>query len=153
MSTGSLEAERDHVSGTAMAEVAAIELRDPGPSYERDRQHCILHALAPECRECRLPYPRARNHEPPHAGRYVYRNPARLRPHSLRAARIRSGARIRGVRLDDLAHQTMADDIRVGEVIKPDPIDTRQNALDLHQARILTRWQIDLGLVAGDHRL
>ena len=151
--SGSLQPKRDDVSRPAMTKVAPIELGNRRAADEGDRQHRILHAFGPERGECRLLHPRARSQETPHAGGYVYRNPARLRPHSLTAARIRSGARIRGVRLDDLAHQAMANDIRIGEVVKPDAIDAGQDSLYLHEARILPRRKINLGFIPGNHSL
>src|SRR5688572_32459459 len=64
-----------------------------------------------------------------------------------------SGSRILCVCLDDLAYQPVAYDVGVGEVVKADSVDPRQNSFDLHQAGVLTFRQVDLGFVAGDHRL
>src|SRR3954470_11965513 len=47
-------------------------------------------------------------------------------------ARAMSGARVLSVRFDDLPNETMADDIRVIEIVEADPIDARQDSLDLH---------------------
>jgi len=57
------------------------------------------------------------------------------------------------VRLDDVAHETMAHDVDVREVVKGNSIDARQNALDLHEAGLLALRQVDLCLVACDHDL
>src|SRR4051812_34253574 len=44
-----------------------------------------------------------------------------------------SGARVVGVRFDDLAHQTVPHDVGVIEIMKPDSVDAWQDSLDLHQ--------------------
>src|SRR5687768_8222961 len=67
--------------------------------------------------------------------------------------RRRSDSRILCVRLDDLAHETVANDIGISEIVKPDAVDSRQYALDMHESRILALGEIDLGLVAGDDGL
>src|SRR5438105_3958576 len=65
----------------------------------------------------------------------------------------RSGARILCVRLDDLAHQPVSDDVRVSQIVKSNAVDSWQDALDLHKSRLFPLRQVNLGLVAGDHRL
>src|SRR5688572_33292784 len=56
-----------------------------------------------------------------------------------------SGSRILCVRLDDLAYQPVTYDVGVGEVIKADSIDARQNSFDLHQTGFLALREVDLG--------
>src|SRR3982751_2353006 len=66
-------------------------------------------------------------------------------------ARAASGAGVVGVRFDDLAHQTVPHDVGVIEIMKPDSIDARQDALDLHQPRLLSIRQVDLSFIARAH--
>src|SRR5438552_401415 len=55
------------------------------------------------------------------------------------------------VRANDVAHQSVPDDVGLVEVMEADSVDSRQDAFDLHQARVLSLRQIHLRLVAGDH--
>src|SRR5450759_239615 len=57
------------------------------------------------------------------------------------------------VRLDDVTHHAMAHDVDVREVVKCDAIDAGEDALNLHQPRLLALRQIDLRLVGGDDDL
>src|SRR5215207_3149644 len=57
------------------------------------------------------------------------------------------------VRLDDVPHQSMAHDVDVREVVEGDSLDSREDALDLHQAGFLSLREIDLGLVTRDDDL
>src|SRR5689334_23698672 len=52
--------------------------------------------------------------------------------------------------LDDVADETMPNDVGLVEVVKADAVDPREDSFDLHQSRILSLGQIDLGFVAGD---
>src|SRR5688572_28282096 len=63
-----------------------------------------------------------------------------------------SAVEVRGIRLDDLAHEPMANDIDVREIVERDPLDPGENALDLDEPRFLAGRQVDLRLVAGDDR-
>ena len=42
-------------------------------------------------------------------------------------------ARIFGVRLDDLAHKPVPDDVSVAEIVESDSVDARKDPLDLYQ--------------------
>src|SRR4029078_10450889 len=44
-----------------------------------------------------------------------------------------SADRVFGIRLDDLAHEAMADHVHIGQVVKPDAVDAFEDALDLDQ--------------------
>src|SRR5258705_7380221 len=57
------------------------------------------------------------------------------------------------IRLDDVAHQPVPHDVDVGEVVERDPVDPREDSLDLHQPRFLPFRQVDLRLVARDDDL
>src|SRR3954471_16030846 len=74
-------------------------------------------------------------------------------PFTQPSARAASGAGVVGVRFDDLPDEAMAHDIGVVEIVEADSIDARQDSLDLHQARLLSIGQVDLGLVARNHGL
>src|SRR4051812_14037643 len=60
------------------------------------------------------------------------------------------GVPIGGVRLDDVAHESMADDVGFVEVVERDPVDPGQNALNLRQTRHLVLRKVHLRLVACD---
>src|ERR1051326_4221226 len=64
-----------------------------------------------------------------------------------------SAVLILGIRSNDLPHQAVPDHVAVAEVAERDPVDARENPLDLEEARVLPAGQIDLGLVAGHHDL
>src|SRR3954468_12031701 len=74
-------------------------------------------------------------------------------PFNQPSTRVSSGSRVLGVRFDDLAHQAVTHDVRVIEIVESDSIDAGQDALDLHQPRLLSIGEVDLGLVACDHGL
>src|SRR5688500_1019491 len=63
-----------------------------------------------------------------------------------------SAVEVRGIRLDDLAHEPMANDVDVREIVERDPLDPGENALDLDEPRFLAGRQVDLRFVAGDDR-
>src|SRR5438105_10334625 len=63
---------------------------------------------------------------------------------------LRSGARVLGVRLDDLANESVPHYVGIGQILKADAIDAGQDPLDLHKSRLLPPGKIDLRLVAGD---
>src|SRR5664279_4217550 len=62
-------------------------------------------------------------------------------------------SRVAGVRLDDVPHQAVTDDVGLAEIVEPDPLDSLQNALYLDQPGLLAPRQIDLRFVARDHGL
>src|SRR5688572_26369742 len=70
-----------------------------------------------------------------------------------RAGVIGSVAGVFRVRLDDLANEPVTNNVRIVQVVEPDPVNPREYALDLYQARLFTPRKIDLGFVAGDDRL
>src|SRR2546430_5284133 len=53
---------------------------------------------------------------------------------------------------DDVTHQAVADHVRVREIAEPDPLDSGEDTLHLQEARILAVGEVDLRLVARDHR-
>src|ERR1700722_6383041 len=64
-----------------------------------------------------------------------------------------SGAGVVRVGPNDVADEAMADYVRLVEIVERDAIDAGQDALHLHQSRLLTPRQIDLRLVARDDDL
>ena len=58
----------------------------------------------------------------------------RRAPFTRSPPRLGSGARILCVCLDYLPHQSVPNDVSIGEIMEPDAFDARQNALDLHQS-------------------
>src|SRR3954447_6571825 len=61
--------------------------------------------------------------------------------------------RVRLVRLDDLLHQLVADDVAIIEVDERDAVDRADDFHRLDEPAGAAGWQIDLRDVAGDHRL
>src|SRR6266542_325433 len=64
-----------------------------------------------------------------------------------------SVSRVVGVRLDDLTHEAVANDVRFAQILEADAIDSLKNPLDLHQSGFLASRQIDLSLIARDDSL
>src|SRR5687767_15077450 len=73
------------------------------------------------------------------------------RPPLLRARRARFACLTAGVCLDYALDERVPDHVAAAEIHELDPLDPVQDALDLQEARLLTRGQVDLRLVAGDY--
>src|SRR3990172_5540774 len=63
------------------------------------------------------------------------------------------GPLARFVRLDDLLHQPVADDVPVREIDEPYPLDAVEERLDLDEAGVPAAGEVDLGHVARYHGL
>src|SRR5688572_32067620 len=79
---------------------------------------------------------------------------ARPRPSVTVTRNLLSGSTAVGVvRLDDLLHQLVPDDVLLVEEDELDPLDVLDHLHRFDEARGAARRQVDLGDVAGDHRL